>query len=566
MNGAQVLIQRLQWQGVRHIFGYPGGCIMPLYDALPGAAVKHILCRHEQAAALAADGYARATGQVGVCVATSGPGATNLMTGVANAYMDSVPLLVITGQVPTGLIGSDAFQEVDVLGMSLGVVKHSYLVEDAQALPHILDKAMTLAISGRPGPVWVDIPKDVLLAPVDAAAYLPKDAALLKDAARQTACLNSQILPAMEAKIEQAAHWIQRAEKPLLYTGGGLVSAAALAALRDFSYVTAMPQVVTLNGIGNPAPEDALNLGMLGMHGSQAANMAVHECDLLLAVGVRFDDRATGDVSGFAANAKIIHLDIDAAEIDKNKKTHCSIAASASQSLPAIAKALKEPLSIRGWQARCQHLMRTKGYSKVPSTAESLSGPDFLSRLSAALPSATICCDVGQHQMWVAQFMRFAHPRQHLSSGGLGTMGYGLPAAIGAALAKPGEPVINVTGDGSFMMNLQELATIARYQLPVKIVILNNQVLGMVRQQQQLFYDGRYSEVDLSDNPEFSQVAAAFGIAAMSVHRAAQIPEALALLQQSPGAVLINVFISQHSNVWPIVKPGADNQQMIFQD
>ncbi len=559
MNGAEAILNAFEQHHIDTVFGYPGGCIMPLYDALVSRNVKHILCRHEQGCALAADGYARASGRIGVCIATSGPGATNLITGVANAYMDSIPLLVITGQVPSALIGTDAFQETDILGMTLGIVKHSYLVTDANEIPQIVAEAITLATSGRPGPVWIDLPKDVLLSEI-----INTEAVEESHQPASTAAQTSAAATAVEMMLQ--------AKKPLLYTGGGVHLDSAVTELQQLIQLTAIPHVCTLKGIGNAGKNTACDLGMLGMHGSRAANLAVEECDLLIAIGARFDDRATGKVSTFAPAAKIIHIDCDAAEIGKLKNVELSIRSSLKSFLAQLYDDLQSrsatlQASTAEWKAHCQALKRTHGFAMSANTVDDcgpIAGPAFVNMLSSLAPADTIVsCDVGQHQMWVAQYFSFATPQQHLSSGGLGTMGFGLPAAIGAQLAAPDKPVVNISGDGSIMMNIQEMATIKRYGLPIKIIVLDNQHLGMVRQQQELFYEKNYSEVDLSDNPEFTDLAKAFGMKALKVTHANQMRRGIETLFAYSGAMLLHVCIDQTENVWPIVKPGASNKEMI---
>ncbi|HBC35865.1 MAG TPA: acetolactate synthase large subunit, partial [Marinobacter adhaerens] len=533
------------------VFGYPGGCIMPLYDALvDDVGVEHVLCRHEQGCALAADGYARASGNLGVCIATSGPGATNLITGVANAHRDSIPMLVITGQVPSGLIGTDAFQETDVLGMTLGIVKHSYLIDDADSLPTIMEEAIELAQSGRPGPVWIDIPKDLLLSDLADAPF-------------------PQAQPSEPASpdLKEALAMLRAARKPLLYSGGGISLAHAEETFRAFAESSALPAVVTLKGIGNPGKYNPYNLGMLGMHGSRAANKAVDECDLLLVIGARLDDRATGKLDGFAPNARMIHIDADAAEINKLRDADLAIRGDLNHILKALAGALQaEPLAIGGWQKQCLTWYTTGGFHAADNEEPlaPITGPAFIRQLSRIAPDDTvIACDVGQHQMWVAQHYDFDHPRHHLTSGGLGTMGFGLPAAIGAQFADRNSTVINVTGDGSFMMNAQELATIRRYNLPVKLIVMDNQCLGMVRQQQELFYNNRESQINLDDNPDFVAMARAFDIPALYIERTDQIRRGIETILAFNGPMLLHVAISREENVWPIVKPGASNTDMI---
>ncbi len=551
MNGAQHILEAFHRHNISTVFGYPGGCIMPLYDALvDDVGVEHVLCRHEQGCALAADGYARASGKLGVCIATSGPGATNLITGVANAHRDSIPMLVITGQVPSGLIGTDAFQETDVLGMTLGIVKHSYMVDDADALPAIMEEAIELAQNGRPGPVWIDIPKDLLLTDV-----------------ADTSCSRSAPQPTNCPDLTEALAMLRTARKPLLYSGGGISLAHAEDSFRTFAESSAMPAVVTLKGIGNAGKHNPYNLGMLGMHGSRAANKAVDECDLLLVIGARLDDRATGKLDGFAPNARMIHIDADAAEINKLRPADLAIRGNVNDILKGLSKALQDkPLAIDDWRKQCRTWHTTAGFHAADNeeALAPITGPAFIRQLSRIAPDDTIiACDVGQHQMWVAQHYEFDHPRHHLSSGGLGTMGFGLPAAIGAQFADRNSTVINVTGDGSFMMNAQELATIRRYNLPVKLIVMDNQCLGMVRQQQELFYNNRESQINLDDNPDFVAMARAFDIPALHIERTDQIRRGIETILAFNGPMLLHVAISREENVWPIVKPGASNRDMI---
>lgn len=551
MNGAQHILEAFHRHNISTVFGYPGGCIMPLYDALvDDVGVEHVLCRHEQGCALAADGYARASGKLGVCIATSGPGATNLITGVANAHRDSIPMLVITGQVPSGLIGTDAFQETDVLGMTLGIVKHSYLIDDADSLPAIMEEAIDLAQSGRPGPVWIDIPKDLLLTDV-AEAPRPQ----------------SEPCDKAPTDLTKALAMLRAASKPLLYSGGGISLAHAEDRFRAFAECSALPAVVTLKGIGNPGKHNPYNLGMLGMHGSRAANKAVDECDLLLVIGARLDDRATGKLDGFAPNAKLIHIDADAAEINKLRDADLAIRGDLNEILTSLTEALQaEPLAIKEWRKQCRTWYTTGGFHAADNEEPlaPITGPAFIRQLSRIAPDDTIiACDVGQHQMWVAQHYDFDHPRHHLTSGGLGTMGFGLPAAIGAQFADRNSTVINVTGDGSFMMNAQELATIRRYNLPVKLIVMDNQCLGMVRQQQELFYNNRESQINLDDNPDFVAMARAFDIPALHIERTDQIRRGIETILAYNGPMLLHVAISREENVWPIVKPGASNTEMI---
>ncbi|CAM5181769.1 acetolactate synthase 2 catalytic subunit [Alishewanella longhuensis] len=544
MNGAELVLKVLQQQGVDTIFGYPGGAIMPIYDAIYHSTVKHYLCRHEQGGAFSAIGYARASGKVGVCLATSGPGATNLITSLADALLDSVPLVAITGQVSQAVMGSDAFQEVDVLGLSLSVTKHSFMVRNVNDLAATLQEAFRLAQSGRPGPVLVDIPKDIQLAPAVEPEWpeypAPRIATSLANAAK-------------------ARQLIADAKKPIAYIGGGVQMADALAQLQTFLAESAMPSVTTLKGMGSVARANPHYLGMLGMHGTQAANLAVQQCDLLICLGARFDDRVTGNLAKFAPDAKVIHVDIDPAEINKVRFADCAFIGDMKQILPAISASTQ----CEDWLAHCLQLKQQYGW-RYDHPGERIYAPLMLKQLSDRMPdNSVVCCDVGQHQMWVAQHMRFNSPRNHLSSGGLGTMGFGLPAAIGAKLARPQDTVIAVSGDGSFMMNVQELGTIKRFRLPVKIVIVDNQRLGMVKQWQQLFFNERYSETDLSDNPDFVALAAAFAIPGHTITRKDEVESALDAMFTWPGPYLLHVRIDEKDNVWPLVPPGAANEDML---
>ncbi|WP_303808787.1 acetolactate synthase 2 catalytic subunit [Aeromonas rivipollensis] len=546
MNGAQFLVQALKKQGVTQVFGYPGGAIMPVYDALYDGGLAHQLCRHEQGAALAAVGYARASGQVGVCIATSGPGATNLVTGLAEALLDSVPLVAISGQVACAAVGTDAFQEVDVLGMSLSCTKHSFMVTDAADLGRVLAEAFAIATEGRPGPVLIDFPKDVQLAAV------PTQSPLF--AVEEPEPLNP-------AELTLARTLLAAAERPVLYVGGGVGMANAEQPLRDFAAVTGMPAVTTLKGIGALDPDSPVYLGMLGMHGTKAANYAVQQCDLLVVVGARFDDRVTGKLEEFAPEARVIHLDVDAAEFGKRRAADVGITTDLKRVLPALAMAL----AIDPWREHCAAMAREYAF-RYDHPGQPIYAPALLKQLSAQLPeTSVVACDVGQHQMWVAQHMRFTSPRNHLSSAGLGTMGFGLPAAIGAKMSRPDDEVVLVSGDGSFMMNVQELGTIRRAQLKVKMVLIDNQRLGMVRQWQELFFDGRYSETILSDNPDFIALAAAFGIPGETITCKEQIAPALDRLLASESAYLLHVAISEEENVWPLVPPGVANHKMMEQ-
>lgn len=545
MKGAQVLIEALEREGVDCIFGYPGGAIMPVYDALVDANLRHILFRHEQGAALAADGYARVTGKVGVCLATSGPGATNLVTGLANSFMDSVPVVAITGQVATSHMGTDAFQEVDIFGISMPVVKHSYIIRDAASIPTIIHEAFEIANSGRPGPVLIDLPKDVANAVVENVRFFE----IAKAAPEQP----------QSDQLAIARDLIAKSRRPLVYAGGGTRIARASREVREFVETTGIPIVTTLQGLGCISGKHPLFLGMLGMHGTKNANMAVQESDLLICVGARFDDRVTGKLAEFAPHAKIIHMDIDPAEIGKLRRVQCAIQGDIKTALANLAV----PTDIDEWVAQCKANKETYAW-RYDNPTEKVYAPKFIKELSdRAAANTIITCDVGQHQMWVAQHYQFDSPNNHLTSGGLGTMGFGLPAAIGAHFANPQSQVINMSGDGSFMINVQELATIKRYSLPVKVVIFDNQALGMVRQWQELFHEERYSEVSLHDNPNFVRLAEAFDIPGMEVRQASEIDGAIERLLNEKGPLLVHVHIDPKDNVWPLVPPGKSNSQMM---
>lgn len=544
IRGADAVIKVLAAHGVTTVFGYPGGAIMPIYDALYGSPVEHLLSRHEQGAAFAAVGYARASGKTGVCFATSGPGATNLITSLADALLDSVPVVAITGQVSTAVIGTDAFQEIDVLGMSLSCTKHSFMVTHVDDLIPTLYQAFEIAASGRPGPVLVDIPKDIQIAQLE----------------YKTPLLEVTREPQAEmADIDAAKALIAKASQPMLYVGGGVGMAGAVEQLRDFIKITGIPSVATLKGLGCVAHGTPGYLGMLGMHGGKAANLAVQDCDLLIVVGARFDDRVTGRLATFADKAKVIHLDIDAAELGKLRRPDVAIAGDLRQILPALAM----PLSLSPWLTEVEHLARKHQWD-YHHPGSLIYAPAMLRRLANKLPEdSVVCCDVGQHQMWVAQHMWFRRPEDHLSSAGLGTMGFGLPAAIGAQVARPDATVVTVSGDGSFMMNVQELTTIKRRKLPVKILLVDNQKLGMVKQWQQLFFEERYSETDLSDNPDFVQLASAFDIPGRTIFSQDEVEEALSDMLAAKGPYLLHVAIDDAFNVWPLVPPGASNSDMM---
>ena len=546
-NGAHLMVRALEAEGVDVLFGYPGGAIMPFYDALVGSKLRHILTRHEQGAALAANGFARASGRVGVCVATSGPGASNLVTGIADAFLDSVPMVVLTGQVPTTLMGTDAFQELDVYGMTLPIVKHSFLLRKIEDLPHVVHEAFRIARSGRPGPVLIDFPKDVQIA---SATHM----GLLEPAPADT-------LPSAPAEgLAEAIAAIASAERPVIYSGQGITLAEAVEPFRQFVEAAKLPTVTTLRGLGNLPPEHPYLIGMLGMHGTRAANMAVQNCDLLIVVGARFDDRATGKLAEFAPNARVIHLDADIAEISKLRQADIPLYGDLHETLSALSAARS---NCAEWHRRCMQ-MKASAAPRYDAPGKGVYAPALLKRMSEIAPPDTIvACDVGQHQMWVAQHWKFHHPRNHLTSGALGTMGFGLPAAIGAQFSCPDRPVVLVSGDGSIMMNIQELATVARCQLPIKMILLDNSTLGMVRQWQELFFDRNYSEIDLSDNPDFAALCRVFRIPAIKLERREDTEAALRELLATPGPAMLHVVIDARANVWPLVPPNHSNATML---
>lgn len=549
MNGANLVIECLKAQGVHTLFGYPGGAIMPVYDAIYDSGLDHLLCRNEQGAAIAAIGYARSTGKTGVCIATSGPGATNLITGLADALLDSIPIVAITGQVASAFIGTDAFQEIDVLGLSLACTKHSFIVQSVDELPEIMAKAFQIAESGRPGPVLVDIPKDIQFAPTS-----------LKPIVYEKIADN----PQNPTALAQAKALLTQAKRPVLYVGGGVGMGKAVQAVRSFLEITQIPSVSTLKGLGTIPPNHSLYMGMLGMHGTKAANYAVQECDLLLAVGARFDDRVTGKLDTFAPNAKVIHIDIDIAEINKLRKADVALQGNLTQAMNFLA----QPLTIDAWRNDIQQMKTDFDFNYQDNAGDKEIDPwALLNTLSQRKPqNAVITTDVGQHQMWSAQHMQHFAPENYLTSAGLGTMGFGLPAAVGVAKARPADPVILITGDGSLMMNIQEFGSIKRGNLPIKIVLLDNQRLGMVRQWQSLFFHGRHSQTILDDNPDFVTLASAFGIEAERIEKASEVSDAITRLLNAENAYLLHVCIPDEENVWPLVPPNACNSDMIEED
>ncbi|MDZ4184817.1 MAG: biosynthetic-type acetolactate synthase large subunit [Desulfuromonadales bacterium] len=560
-TGSQILLECLVQEGVETLFGYPGGTVINIYNDLIDYPIHHILTRHEQAAVHAADGYARATGRVGVALATSGPGATNTITGIANAYMDSIPMVIITGQVPTALIGNDAFQEVDIIGITRPVTKHSYLVRDIHDLPRIIKQAFYIARTGRPGPVLVDLPKDVQMATakfeypdkVEIRGYKP----------------NSQGNP---RQIEKAVKMILAAKRPVIYVGGGVTLSDTSQELLGFAELIKAPVTTTLMAMSSFPKKHPLSLGMLGMHGTYYANMAVMESDLLIAIGARFDDRVTGKLSTFAPHAKIIHVDIDPTSIKKNVRVDLPIVGDLRDVLqklitelnltPHEVKTLASDLA--PWREQIAAWRQSHPMSYVASTTEIK--PQFVIETlrKVTKDDAIITTEVGQHQMWTAQFFDFTQPRTFLTSGGLGTMGFGLPSALGAQAAWPQRQVIDVSGDGSFQMNSQELATLVQYRLPVKIVILNNNFLGMVRQWQQLFFDQRYSQTCMELPIDFVKLAEAYGATGLSTSDPAEVEAVLRKGLETPGPVIMEFKVSREENVMPMVPAGKGLNEMVL--
>ncbi len=549
VSGAEIITRLLERQGVEIVSGIPGGANLPLYDALSQSKLRHVLARHEQGAGFIAQGIARATGRAGVCLGTSGPGATNLITAIADAKLDSVPLVVITGQVPKALIGTDAFQEVDTYGLTVPISKHNYLVRSASELLSVIPEAFNLAESGRPGPVVIDVPKDVQNEVIEVQEW---PAPGTPDPA---------ILPTA-AEIEGFLSLLHDAKRPMLYVGGGVVAAGASDLVIELAERASIPVTMTLQGLGVFPADHRLCLGMLGMHGARSTAMLLDEADLLIAIGVRFDDRATGKVSEFCKHATVVHVDVDASEVHKIKKANLGIVADARSTLEALLPRV-HATSRDAWMDRVAEVKDL--YSLPPASAEDVLSPiGLLHALAELVPASSIVTtDVGQHQMWVAQYYPFMQPRTLQSSGGLGTMGFGLPAALGAALAKPDAPVICVSGDGSLLMNIQELATLAECGANVKIILLNNRHLGLVRQQQTLFYGGRYSASKFHVDTDFVALAKAFGVAGVEMSEAADPRALLAEALATQGPVLIHVPIHPMENVLPMVPPGAANRDMI---
>ncbi len=562
-TGAYALLDSLYRHGVEHIFGYPGGAILPIYDEIyrfeAAGKLKHILVRHEQGAAHAADGYARATGQVGVCFATSGPGATNLVTGIATAQMDSIPLVVVTGQVPSHAIGTDAFQETDIYGITLPIVKHSYVVRDPADMSRIVAEAFYIAASGRPGVVLIDVPKDI---GAMACEYVPVAPGNVKlPGYKPTVRGNPR-------QINQAVQLIAKSRQPLLYVGGGAISASAHAEIKQLAELFQLPVTTTLMGKGAFNELHPLSVGMLGMHGTAYANWAVTDCDLLIAVGARFDDRVTGKLEGFAADAKVIHIDIDPAEVGKNRTPDVPIVGDIRQVLIQLLQRVRElglgnkPEQTRAWLETID-CWRTDNPLVAPSYEGLLAPQEVVVECRRQAPDAYYTTDVGQHQMWAAQFLNNL-PRHWISSAGLGTMGFGVPAAMGAQMALPHEQVICISGDASFQMNLQELGTLKQYGLNVKIVIINNGWQGMVRQWQEAFYEENYSSSEMAPSqPDFMLLAQAYGIKGMTVDSREGLPDAIAAMLAHDGPVLLNAQVKRNENCYPMVPSNKSNAEMV---
>jgi acetolactate synthase I/II/III large subunit len=562
-TGAYALLDSLHRHGVQHIFGYPGGAILPIYDEIyrfeAAGKIEHILVRHEQGAAHAADGYARATGQVGVCFATSGPGATNLVTGIATAQMDSIPLVVVTGQVPSYMIGTDAFQETDIYGITLPIVKHSYVVRDPADMSRIVAEAFYIAASGRPGVVLIDVPKDIGAMLCEYVPVAPGNVKL--PGYKPTVRGNPR-------QIDQAVRLIAKSRQPLLYVGGGAISASAHAEIKQLAELFQIPVTTTLMGKGAFNETHPLSVGMLGMHGTAYANWAVTDCDLLIAVGARFDDRVTGKLEEFAADAKVIHLDIDPAEVGKNRTPDVPIVGDIKQVLIQLLQRVRElglggnPEQTRPWLETIDG-WRTDNPLVAPSYEGSLAPQEVVVECRRQAPDAYYTTDVGQHQMWAAQFLNNL-PRHWISSAGLGTMGFGVPAAMGVQMALPREQVICISGDASFQMNLQELGTIKHYNLKVKIVIINNGWQGMVRQWQEAFYEKNYSSSEMAPSqPDFMMLAQAYGIKGMTVDCREDLPAAIAAMLAHDGPVLLNAQVKRNENCYPMVPSNKSNAEMV---
>ncbi len=559
-TGAQILLESLKREGVDVLFGYPGGAVITIYDALPQfPELHHIHVRHEQGAVHAADGYARASGKTGVCLVTSGPGATNTVTGIATAYCDSIPLVVFTGQVPTHLIGNDAFQEVDIVGITRPCTKHNFLVKDVTKLTLTIRQAFYLARSGRPGPVLVDLPSNVMMAKTE--FVWPEEISMRS--------YNPTYKPNLN-QLRRAVEELAQAERPVLLVGGGVIMSNAAAALTDLARKLHIPVACTLMGLGGFPATDPLWLGMVGMHGTYAANMAINNADVLMCVGARFDDRVTGRLAGFAPKARIVHIDIDPTSIRKNVEVHVPVVGDCRLALEGMAEICAAKLADMNWHDAYASWLATVDNWKTDKPLSYQKGnvikpQQVVEELYAITEGdAVITTEVGQHQMWVAQFFAFNEPRTLLTSGGLGTMGYGFPAAMGAQIALPGKKVIAVAGDGSLQMNIQEMATIVANRLPVKVVVLNNRYLGMVRQWQELFYHRNYSSTDMEAQPDFVKLAEAYGAEGYRISDPAELRPVLEKALASPNPAIIDVVVDREENVYPMVPAGAALDEMLL--
>jgi acetolactate synthase-1/2/3 large subunit len=558
-NGSEILLESLKRQKVDVFFGLPGGSVLPLYDALYSAGIRHLLVRHEQAAAFAADGYARATGKPGVCLGTSGPGATNLITGLTSAMMDSIPVVALAGQVSAALIGKDGFQEADTIGISLPSTKQSFTIRSAADIPRVIDRAFQSAVSGRPGPVLVDLPKSVLMETAE-PSYPSTMGVAPPERLREF----------VDADIERAADMILESRRAVLYVGGGLIASDACQELRELAELAHIPITTTLMGLGAIPSRHPLSLGMLGMHGSYATNMAICNSDLLIAIGARFDDRVTGRLNGFATGAKKIHFDVDPSEINKNVHVDLSLVGDAREALKVLIDVLKQRKAA-STPERHQWLQRIESWrGKHPLTYDKYANtvkPQYVieSIAQRAAEDAIISVDVGQNQMWTAQFYNFSQPRTWLSSSGLGSMGYGFPAAMGAQMAFPDRQVVAIVGDGGFQMTLNDLATVVQYRVPVKIAIINNRALGMVRQWQEIFFEKRYCDTDLNFAPDFVKLAEAYGIRGARVEHRTDVPDAVEDFLSDREPRLLDVWVDPSENVYPIVPPGAALAEMVVE-
>lgn len=558
LTGAQVIMEILKEEGVETIFGFPGGAVIDLYDELARTDIRHILVRHEQGAVHAADGYARTKGGVGVCIVTSGPGATNTVSGLASAYMDSIPVVVLTGQVPTGLIGNDAFQEVDIVGITRPCTKHNYLVKRTEDLARVLKEAFHIARSGRPGPVLVDLPKDVVQGK---AKYAPLPEPKM-------ASYKPTYTPNLK-QLRKAVSLLKESKRPVVFSGGGVILSGASKELNTFAKKLSAPVTASLMGLGSFPGTDPLWLGMLGMHGTYRANMAIGECDLLVGIGVRFDDRVTGKVEAFAPKAKIIHIDIDPTSISKNIPVTVPVVGDCKVSLKKLNGLLdEEKIKVtknrrKSWLDKIERWKNTKPLSYAQGDAIK---PQYVIEKLFELTKgkAIITTEVGQNQMWAAQYYHFEKPNCFVTSGGLGCMGFGLPAAIGAQAACPDRLVVDVAGDGSIQMNIQELATAAEYQLPVKVVILNNRYLGMVRQWQELFYDKRYVATDIAHAPDFARLAEAYGVLGLKATKPEEVEAVLKEGLSSSGPAMMDIWVSREEGVYPMVPAGKAITEMLL--